>query len=417
MTDHEALLRAICHSPDDDTPRLIYADFLDESGEAARAEFVRAQVELARTPDWEPFAVLCRTRKLEWSEAGEPFRATLPPLGPELEWHPQAFRRGLGWRVKVGNLRTWCEIAPRLYESAPVGEVDVKLAAIRDEWRAFAAGDWVKHFRVIHLQGTSPVEAIRALCENPAACGITDIHFQRASSPGLPELVEDLLATPLGKGLKGLHFSVGYQAVDELVDAMANSEARLDRLSFHTMGMTEHRLVRLLLSPIASDMVELDLANDRLPDALEDFAATWPGSLPRSLRKLRIASSHLDNTDLDALAWSDAVRNLNALDLSGNVAAGSSSFLSGLSVTSLRSLSLRACRIDAPALEAVTSGSLWAGLVELDLRNNPLDDRAIGALQQAGVPEQLTAIHVDEPFAAALAGTFGDRIRAVSSEG
>jgi uncharacterized protein (TIGR02996 family) len=47
MTDRDALLRAICDNPDDDAPRLIYADWLDEHGDQNLAEFVRVQIELA----------------------------------------------------------------------------------------------------------------------------------------------------------------------------------------------------------------------------------------------------------------------------------------------------------------------------------------------------------------------------------
>jgi uncharacterized protein (TIGR02996 family) len=50
MTDDaDALLRAVLAAPDDDAPRLIYADWLDEHGDPARAEFIRAQVVLARS--------------------------------------------------------------------------------------------------------------------------------------------------------------------------------------------------------------------------------------------------------------------------------------------------------------------------------------------------------------------------------
>lgn len=48
MTDREALIAAVCESPDDDTPRLIFADWCEEHGEPERAEFVRLQIELAR---------------------------------------------------------------------------------------------------------------------------------------------------------------------------------------------------------------------------------------------------------------------------------------------------------------------------------------------------------------------------------
>lgn len=42
------LLRGIIASPADDTPRLVYADWLDEHGQHERAELIRVQCELAR---------------------------------------------------------------------------------------------------------------------------------------------------------------------------------------------------------------------------------------------------------------------------------------------------------------------------------------------------------------------------------
>lgn len=53
MTDGEAILRTILDNPDDDAPRLVYADWLDEHGQEEAAEFIRVQVELARSPRWE----------------------------------------------------------------------------------------------------------------------------------------------------------------------------------------------------------------------------------------------------------------------------------------------------------------------------------------------------------------------------
>lgn len=59
MSDHAAFMRAIVESPNDDLPRLIYADYLDERGESCRAEFIRVQVELSRSKcDRDP-AVAC----------------------------------------------------------------------------------------------------------------------------------------------------------------------------------------------------------------------------------------------------------------------------------------------------------------------------------------------------------------------
>src|SRR4051812_48918640 len=43
MTDRAAFLAAIAANPDDDLPRLVFADWLDEHGDADRAAFVRLQ--------------------------------------------------------------------------------------------------------------------------------------------------------------------------------------------------------------------------------------------------------------------------------------------------------------------------------------------------------------------------------------
>ena len=53
MTDQPGFLAAILDSPDDDTPRLVYADWLEENGQEARAEFIRVQCELARLEGYE----------------------------------------------------------------------------------------------------------------------------------------------------------------------------------------------------------------------------------------------------------------------------------------------------------------------------------------------------------------------------
>lgn len=54
MTDRDALHKAILANPFDDTPRLVYADCLDEHGEHDRAEFIRVGCELARLESLPP---------------------------------------------------------------------------------------------------------------------------------------------------------------------------------------------------------------------------------------------------------------------------------------------------------------------------------------------------------------------------
>jgi uncharacterized protein (TIGR02996 family) len=49
-----AFLQATLSAPDDDTPRLVYADWLEEHGRSERAAFIRLQCELARLTDDDP---------------------------------------------------------------------------------------------------------------------------------------------------------------------------------------------------------------------------------------------------------------------------------------------------------------------------------------------------------------------------
>jgi uncharacterized protein (TIGR02996 family) len=54
MSDEQALLAAIWRHPNEDTPRLMYADWLQENGQPGRAEFIRAQCELATLAEDDP---------------------------------------------------------------------------------------------------------------------------------------------------------------------------------------------------------------------------------------------------------------------------------------------------------------------------------------------------------------------------
>lgn len=73
MTDRAAMIAAVLANPDDDTPRLVFADWCDDNGEPERAEFLRVQVELARTGEascWTeemPFGTQCTDPECPWA--------------------------------------------------------------------------------------------------------------------------------------------------------------------------------------------------------------------------------------------------------------------------------------------------------------------------------------------------------------
>jgi uncharacterized protein (TIGR02996 family) len=95
MTDGYALLRAIEADPDDDTPRLVYADWLDEHAESdadrARAELIRVQCELARTPPGDRKAELAAREYRLLSEHRKEWAAAYPVRLPRNHAYARGF--------------------------------------------------------------------------------------------------------------------------------------------------------------------------------------------------------------------------------------------------------------------------------------------------------------------------------------
>jgi uncharacterized protein (TIGR02996 family) len=123
MTDDPAFLRAICANPDDDLPRLIYADWLDEHGDPDRAEFIRLQCalaagseELKRWPDPKKREeVLLMKHSEEWMQ----------PLWSLLGLRfPSKVSRGFPSYVEL-SASSFLEHAPALSERVPLRSLKV----------------------------------------------------------------------------------------------------------------------------------------------------------------------------------------------------------------------------------------------------------------------------------------------------
>lgn len=120
MTDRQAFLHAIIDRPDDDLLRLVYADFLEEAGDSARAELIRLQIEQAATePDSEGWVL----RNLRIAELTREHEWKIPGLKGK-----QEFRRGfveIVWTTAERLL----ELPTAVFDSTPVRELQVRNAA------------------------------------------------------------------------------------------------------------------------------------------------------------------------------------------------------------------------------------------------------------------------------------------------
>src|SRR5262245_42645075 len=109
MSDRDAILRAICENPREDTPRFAYADWLDENADTfpnparvhERARFIRADVTAYARPEWDARRAVYDfvSRQLAtqpWSEI------ELPPLPAGMMWSGSPpVRRGFPWALQV----------------------------------------------------------------------------------------------------------------------------------------------------------------------------------------------------------------------------------------------------------------------------------------------------------------------------
>src|SRR5262245_31927201 len=126
---HDAFLCAIVAAPEDDAPRLVYADWLDDHGQAERAELIRVQCELARTQPWTPrhAELSARAKALLRPENVE---AWAVPLG--LNPYPNNFRRGFVERDCFSPSR-FLALAPAIFERTPLRQVDLMSESAGEE--------------------------------------------------------------------------------------------------------------------------------------------------------------------------------------------------------------------------------------------------------------------------------------------
>ena len=122
-TTQAAILRTILDNPDDDTPRLVLADWLDENGEADRAEFIRVQIDLSRLAVSSPQASSLKSREQELLRAHEAeWRARLPELHG-VRW--ESFDRGFVSAVRVDDPALFHAHARAIFEAAPIQQLNL----------------------------------------------------------------------------------------------------------------------------------------------------------------------------------------------------------------------------------------------------------------------------------------------------
>jgi uncharacterized protein (TIGR02996 family) len=228
-TDIRAALRAaIEDAPEDDLPRLAYADWLEENGDPERAEFIRVQIELARGGLSEERRVGLRSRERELLLAHRPrWDAELPaglaagcdyergfaryrgPTGPLAEAAPPE-EPALAFAGEID----WFDIRALFPHLTPLRRSRAPGLRIPGPWLAqFLSAHDLSRLRGLdvgdhegHESGALGDEDCASLANAPGLAGLTALvlHGNDLTVAGL----EALAASPYLTSLKTLHVAM-----------------------------------------------------------------------------------------------------------------------------------------------------------------------------------------------------------------
>jgi uncharacterized protein (TIGR02996 family) len=402
-----AFLEAIRDRPDDDAPRLVYADWLEEHGDPARAEFIRAQCAAERLDPNDPrrgpledrAAALEQAHAPEWlGTLNESVDRSLS-RGEKSSWR---FRRGFLYRVRLrprwpGFLRAAgdllaCEPIEELVLVAskqPLERLLAEVAAapldclrslswcysapLRPEGvELLASSPRLPRLTALAPYGPVPVETLRALASPPLGGRLTSLQLE--ANPG--EGAEVLAVLTRAPGLPSLR-SVDLKGCPPTDDGLRRlaSCAPLGRLSELSVcavdDLTARGMAHLVKSPLWGRLTRLALYHCPIDDA---GARTLIQALPRSaLRKLTLTNCRLTEATVSALvaapSWG-ALENLYLSDPLGDAAvvalAGSPH------LANLRALALPNCGLGVEGARALATSPYGERLLRLVVSELPL---------------------------------------------
>jgi uncharacterized protein (TIGR02996 family) len=347
MSEEAALLNAIRAHPDEDTPRLVYADWLQENDRPERAEFIRLQCAIARLPDSAPEKAEKQTRvNVLLEEHEEEWFDTLRSdfEGCEIE---RGFVTDLG-----GNAGVFRKHARKIVRAAPVlhsarvwsvcGTAATVLKLPFFEWVREVSLDRVEPRSLEPLKKFVPPanltsvtiytnrlrEADRILplldapiLRNPARLGLC-LDLIPSTYPGLDEEIR-LAGVQNLRVLDRLDLpnlrTFGFWGVNnEVAERLAAwpGLARLDTLSFYCSMFQDSALPILLASPLLPNIKKAILDANDLGDTAAEAIANCPKFA--GLTYLDLGENEITNRGANALADSKYLKNLTYFDLRRN---------------------------------------------------------------------------------------------------
>lgn len=185
MPDHNAFINAILAHPEDDALRLVYADWLEERGDpadAARAEFIRVQVELSGLANDDPRRPALEDREHELlAEYESRWLGDWPRYVPR--WR---FERGFLAEIET-DTSTLAELGASLFAHHPITRLVLQPEDAYEAGPVEAVGcaAWLARLSSLRLDGWyMHVSAAEPILASPHLTGLTTLDASFAEDGG-----------------------------------------------------------------------------------------------------------------------------------------------------------------------------------------------------------------------------------------
>ncbi|HEX3152452.1 MAG TPA: TIGR02996 domain-containing protein [Gemmataceae bacterium] len=381
--DERAFFDAIRGVPDDDGPRLIFADWLDEHGESDRADFIRIQCALEGLSEDDPRRQELRERERQLADANEArWTADLRPLVTEC-----AFHRGVIDSVSV-DAHQFLTNGPAIFERAPVRKV--RFLEVGAQFRAVTHSPLLRFVRELDLSANAiGDEGPMLLARSPHLTRLDalDLGFTDLGDNGLKALAD----SPAFSGLRTLRLNdnpgvgvIGIRALGESEHLTA-----LTDLDLSGNGLSDTDLQPLFEAALVERLQHLSLQGNRLRDV---GTARFVNSVVFTRMAERDHVINLRNVAMGingaaALANCPALRAVQTLDLEKNFISdpGLLALASSIYLTQLSALLLRDNQISDRGASVLTTSMMMASLRVLDLTDNMVTVDCQDRLQEASL--------------------------------
>jgi len=376
MSDLDALFRAVLDRPDDDTPRLVYADALDDLGAADRAAFVRGQVEAARAAPWEPAAVRYRFYGGD-APPGRDWQTELPPLPAGLGWVLPPYRRGFPAVVQADDGSAFAAAAEHLFELAPVEALELAALPAGDV-AAFAACPGLARIKRLVVRAGLGQATARGLLDSPHLTALDDLVIGAGLTSG--RTARAVVDAPAFRRLRALSYR-DEERGGWLVTALASvaDPPPLRSLDLQGNRLSGYSLRRLLDAPVAAGLECLDVGDNNL--GADGFRELVGGDRLRALRRLDAMRIGLGSAGVSELAGSPLAARLRVLNLGGNALGPNvGAALGAMDLPELGVLDLRDNRLGDEGVAQLLRGRWVAGLLHLDLSENGIGPAGVETL-------------------------------------